>query len=76
MDATYDDAVHFDHLIDNGIVFSWLRMKNGLDVRVEVNRRVVKDVWKIAWKDRRAVEAEYRLRRNAYKDRNEVHGRR
>jgi hypothetical protein len=68
MDATYEDAVHFDQGIDNGIVFSWLRVKNALDVRVQACRRIVKDVWKIDWNDSRAVEAEYRLRRDSCKD--------
>jgi hypothetical protein len=68
MDAKYDDEVHFDHLIENGIVFSWLRVSGAGDVRVQASRRFVEDVWKMDWNERRAVEAEYRMRRDGYKD--------
>jgi hypothetical protein len=68
MQATYDDDVLVDLTIGHGAVFSWLRVKGASDVRVQAHRKFVKDAWGLDWSDQNSLKAEFRWRRNAYKD--------
>lgn len=64
---TYDDAVVVDE--SRHVVLSWLRDGDGISrVRVEVPWEVAEDYWHVDSRDRQVLIAEFKKRRDGYRD--------
>jgi hypothetical protein len=68
MTYAFDEDVHIDEIRD--VVFCWLRdEKIGDRVRVEASREFVADNWKIEWRDKKGLIAEFQRRKGEYLER-------
>jgi hypothetical protein len=65
MSHKFDDDAHIDEVRD--VVFCWLRNEKTHDrVRVEATREFIADNWKLEWREKNAVLAEFQKRKAAY----------
>ena len=64
---TYDDRVIVDD--SRRVVLSWLCDRDGISrLRVEASLEVVEDHWHVEWQNRSALVAEFKKRRDGYRD--------